>query len=146
MFVEHLPSVECPPILCIYPCSACTPPIPLYSLVPITPCCSVANRQVARVASYSLANSGWSTLLVPPSYSRFGLVFARGPAGRGLIGARRLCAAIWLVGSFSVPTGSVAGSVWDRGTTWDRGKGYVLLYSCTHSKYAYRGARLIGPL
>ena len=29
--------------------------------------------------------------------------------------------------------GSVAGSVWDRGTTWDRGKGYVLLYSCTHN-------------
>jgi hypothetical protein len=30
--------------------------------------------------------------------------------------------------------GSVAGAVWDRGTTWDRGKGYMLLNSCTHNR------------
>ena len=41
----------------VSPCSACTPPIPLYSLVPITPYCSVANRRVTQVASYWLANS-----------------------------------------------------------------------------------------
>ena len=32
MLVEHLPSLEYPPIFCMHPCSACTPPIPLYSL------------------------------------------------------------------------------------------------------------------
>ena len=105
MLVEHLPSLEYPPIFCMHPCSACTPPIPLYSLVLITPYCSAANRRVVRVASYWLANSVRSVPPVPPSYSCFGLVFARGPAGRGLIGARSLCAAIWLVGSFGIPTG-----------------------------------------
>jgi hypothetical protein len=35
--VEYLPSVERPPILCIHPYSACTPPIPLYSLA-VQPC------------------------------------------------------------------------------------------------------------
>jgi hypothetical protein len=29
--------------------------------------------------------------------------------------------------------GSIAGSVWDKGTTLDRGKGYILLYSCTYT-------------
>ena len=29
---------------------------------------------------------------------------------------------------------SISGSVWDRGTTLDKGKGYILLYSCTHSQ------------
>ena len=104
MLVEHFPSVEHPPIFCMYLCSAYTPPIPLYSLIPITPCCSVAHWQVARVASYWLANSVRSAPPVLPSYSRFGLVFTRGTAGRGLIGARRLCTVIWLVGSFGVPT------------------------------------------
>jgi hypothetical protein len=28
--------------------------------------------------------------------------------------------------------GSVAEAVWDRGTTWDRGKGYMLLNSRTY--------------
>ena len=32
MLVEHLPSLEYPSIFCMHPCSACTPPIPLYSL------------------------------------------------------------------------------------------------------------------
>jgi hypothetical protein len=32
MLIEHLPSLEYPPIFCMHPCSACTPPIPLYSL------------------------------------------------------------------------------------------------------------------
>jgi hypothetical protein len=45
----------CPPVLPVLP------PFPytasLYSLIPITPCCSVANRRVAWVASYWLANS-----------------------------------------------------------------------------------------
>jgi hypothetical protein len=82
------------------------------------------------VASYWLANSVRSVPPVPPSYSRFSLVFARGPAGRGLIGVHRLYATIWLVGSFGLPTGVCC---WDRGTTWDMGKGYMLLCSCTHN-------------
>jgi hypothetical protein len=40
------------PVLPLFPCTAL-----LYSLAPITPYCSVANRRVARVAFYWLANS-----------------------------------------------------------------------------------------
>ena len=106
MLVEHLPSLEYPPIFCMHPCSACTPPIPLYSLVPITPCYSVTNWRVARVASYWLANSVQSVPPVLLSYSRFGLVFARGPAGRGLIGTHRLCTAIYICISVEASIGS----------------------------------------
>ena len=40
------------PVLPLFPCTAS-----LYSLIPITPYCSVANRWVIQVASYWLANS-----------------------------------------------------------------------------------------
>ena len=141
--VEYLPSVERSPILCIYPCPACIPPIPLYSLVPISPYCSVANRRVARVASYWLASSVRAGSVrpvrcgplrpVPPSCSRFGLAFARGPAGRGLIGARRLHAVIWLVRFLVFRQGSVTGAIGNRDTTWNRGKGvYVIIQLYTH--------------
>jgi hypothetical protein len=89
----------CPPVLPVLPLFLCTassrlPPV-------------VLSRTGGLRGSPPI---GWPIRCGPfrpvlPSYSRFGLVFARGLAGRGLIDARGLCAAIWLVGSFGVLTG-----------------------------------------
>jgi hypothetical protein len=122
------------PVLPLFPCTAS-----LYSLALITPYYSVANRRVAWVASYWLANSVWPVPTCPVKLSRQVipvLVWYSRAVQR---------AGVWLVHAACAPRsdrsdllvfqlGSVAGVVWDRGTTWDREKGYMLLNNCTHNR------------
>jgi hypothetical protein len=100
MLVEYLPPLECPPIFCMHPCSACTPPIPLYSLA-VQPRYTASPHLSPIVLSRTgglrgLPPIGWLTRYgphrpTPSSYSGSGLVVlvrARGLASRGPIGAR----------------------------------------------------------
>jgi hypothetical protein len=108
MLVEYLPSLEYPPISVCIPLSCLSPYSPVQPRpdYPLLFCREQAGcvGWLLLAGQFSAARSG-PFRPVPPSYSRFGLVFARGPVGRGLIGIRSLCAAIWLVGPFGVLTG-----------------------------------------
>ena len=86
----------------------------ILSVLPLIPCTALS-RLPPTVLSRTgglrgLPPIGWPIRCgpsrpVPSSYSHFGLVFAHGPVGWGLIGVRSSCATIWLVGVISVLIG-----------------------------------------
>ena len=118
----------CPPVLPVLPLFPCT--ALLYSLVPITPCCSVTNRRVARVASYWLANSVRPVLTCPIQLFPFRFGVRARPSGPGSDWRAQLVCRDLVGRIFWCSDRSVAGAVWDRG------KGYMLLNNCTHTIYS----------